>query len=159
MRKREGELSTRLPSAQVFLASGIAFALVGAIDIGLLWFPLRFGNVAWEYATVGRSLDSIPMPALGLVLVAFGALRHPKVTGPRLRLVSGGFILLGLCMTTLALLLLTSAPAVLSQTPPEAMQAAGRAAARHTLQAIVYPLAWFTVAGALWKAGRSGNPG
>lgn len=146
------DVGTRGPVSRMFTLAGCAFALVGALDLLLLWTPLRLGSVAWEYATVGRTLDSIPMPALGLLLVAFGSLRQGRVARRRVRTVSATFLMLGVLCACLALLLLTAIPAVLSQTPPEAAEAARRAAVRHASQAVIYPITWLAIGWGLWRA-------
>lgn len=143
---------TRDAVARLILIAGSTFALVGLADMALLWLPARPGNVAWEYATVGRTLDSMPMPALGLVLIGYGVLRASRPTVNGVRLVAAVFLVFGLLSLFLAFLFLTSAPAVLSQTPPEASDAVRRAATRHGVQSILYPLAWFAIAIVVWRA-------
>lgn len=136
----------------MFIVAGAAFALTGTLDLLLLWMPVRLDSLAWEYATVGRTFDAIPMPALGLLLVAFGSLRQGRVPRRRIRIVAAAFFTLGVLSVGLGLLLLTSVPAVLSQTPVEAAEPARRAAARHVSQAVIYPVAWLAIAWGLWKA-------
>jgi len=145
-------VGTRGPVSRMFLVAGCAFALVGALDLLLLWTPLRLANLAWEYATVTRTFDAIPMPALGLLLIAFGSLRQGAVPKRRIRTVAAAFFALGILCICLGLLVLTSVPAVLSQTPLEAAEAVRRAAARHLSQAVIYPIAWITIAVGLWRA-------
>lgn len=146
---------TRESVARLLLIAGATFALVGIADMALLWLPLRPGSVAWEYATVGRTLDSMPMPALGLVLIGYGVLRAPRPTVNGVRLVAAIFLVLALLSGFLSFLLLTSAPAVLTQTPPEAVEAVRRAAIRHGVQSILYPLAWFSIAVVVWRTRSS----
>ena len=149
---RPAAVRTRDAVARLVLIAGSVFALVGIADLALLWLPARTGSVAWEYATVGRTLDSMPMPALGLVLIAYGVLRAGRPTVNGVRLVAAVFLVFGLLSAFLAFLLLTSAPAVLSRTPPEAVEAMRRAATRHGVQSILYPLAWFAIAIVVWRA-------
>jgi hypothetical protein len=149
---RPPAVRTRHAAARLVLIAGSAFALVGIADLALLWLPARAGNVAWEYATVGRTLDSMPMVALGLVLIGYGVLRASRPTVNGVRLVAAVFFVFGLLCAFLAFLLLTSAPAVLSRTPPDAIEAMRRAATRHSLQSILYPLAWFAIAIVVWRA-------
>ena len=149
-------VGTRGPVSRMFVVAGSAFALVGTLDLLLLWMPVRLDSLAWEYATVGRTLDAIPMPALGLLLVAFGSLRQGRVSRTRTRIVAASFFALGLLCVGLGLLLLTSVPAVLSQTPLEAAEAARRAVARHVTQAVIYPVAWLAIGAGLWRARPEG---
>jgi hypothetical protein len=48
---------------------GIVFLVVGGTDLLLGWIPVRFGNPEWEFGTVSRTFDNLPITALGLVLV------------------------------------------------------------------------------------------
>lgn len=145
-------VSTRLAVSRMLLVTGCAFAFVGFADLVLLWFPPHPGNVAWEYATVGRTLDSMPMPTLGLLLIGYGVLRRPRPTRTGVALVAAIFLVLAVMCAFFAFLVFTAAPAVLSQASPEAAEAVRRAATRHGVQGIVYPLAWLAVAAIVWKA-------
>ncbi|MFV1988054.1 MAG: hypothetical protein ACC682_12295 [Gemmatimonadota bacterium] len=147
-----GRIRTRLVVARMLLIAGCAFALVGFADMALLWLPANPGNVAWEYATVGRTLDSLPLSSLGLLLIAYGVLRDARPTRNGVLFVSAIFILFALFTAFLAFLILTSAPAVISQTPPEAADAVRRSATRHGVQGVIYPLAWFAIAIIVWRA-------
>jgi hypothetical protein len=139
----------------MLLIGGATFALIGFTDLVLLWFPANPGNVAWEYATVGRTLDAMPLSALGLLLVGYGVLRVAQPTRNGILFVSAIFFLFALFNAYLAFLILTSAPAVISQTPPEAIDAVRRAATRHGVQAVIYPIAWFVIGVTVWKARAS----
>lgn len=154
-----GTPRTRGAVARMFLVAGCAFTFVGLSDLALLWLPPQVGNVAWEYATVGRTLDSMPMPTLGLLLIGFGVLRAPHPTRRGVTLVAAIFFVFGVLSAILAFLLFTSAPAVISQTPAEAADAVRRAATRHGVQSVVYPLAWFAIASIVWKAKAPGTSG
>ena len=133
---------------------GLAFAVVGLVDIVLLWIPLRFGSVAWEAATVGSTLDGLPMPALGLGLFAFGVVRHPRVGVRWSRVVAIVFFVLTALLVLLTFLYGTAAPAVLDQTPTGAASGLLRATARHGVAAVTYTLAFGVIGVLLWRAGR-----
>ncbi len=143
---RERGRSTR-PTAVLLLAVfGVAFAVVGLVDLVLLWIPTRLDSVAWEFATVGRTLEGLPMPLLGLALLAYGLVRHPKSSLSKVRAMGIAFAVLAVPVAALGALLLTSAPAVLSQTPPGAAGGVRRAVILHAVQAVVYLLALAAVA-------------
>jgi hypothetical protein len=134
---------------------GAAFLAVGLVDLVLLWIPLRFESIAWEFATVGRTLDALPMPVLGLTLLAFGSLRHPRSRSMWRRSAAILFTVAAILLCALAALIATSALAVLAETPPEAMAGIRRAAIRHSVQAAVYPLCFAVVSFLLWRGNRS----
>jgi len=58
--------------APVLLACGIVLAVAGLVDVGLFYWPLRFGDAEWEFGTIAQTLDALPLPTLGLVLIAVG---------------------------------------------------------------------------------------
>jgi hypothetical protein len=116
----------RSATALIPIFLGTAFLIVGVVDLVLLWIPTRMDSVAWEFATIGRTLDGFPMPAL------FGVLT--------------------LLLVAVAVLFATLAPAVLSQTPAEALDAARRGVIRHAVQAAVYPLTFCGLAVILWRS-------
>lgn len=146
----------RLRSAQALIPIflGTAFLIVGLVDLVLLWIPIRMDSVAWEFATVGRTLDGVPMPALGGGLLAYGACRHPRLGLHSLRGFAGLFAILTLLSIAVAVLFATVAPAVLSQTPPEALDGARRGVIRHSVQAAIYPLTFCGLAVLLWRSAK-----
>ncbi|MFQ5678389.1 MAG: hypothetical protein ACE5HP_02930 [Gemmatimonadota bacterium] len=133
---------------------GSAFLLVGMVDLALLWFPAHFESVSWEFATVGRTLDGLPMSALGLGLLAYGSARTSKGRPLRLRLLGVGFAVAALLVAILAGLFLTALPTVLRQDGGEVIEGIRRAAVRHGVQAVIYPISFALIARLLWKAGR-----
>lgn len=138
-------MSTRAVAARMLIVAGAAFSIVGFADLVLLWIPAQPDSLAWEYATVGRTLDMLPMPSLGLLLLAYGVLRSPGVTKRHVLLTSGTFWVFGLLCAFMAFLLFTAAPAVISQSPAGAADAVRRAATRHGVQSLLYPLAWMAI--------------
>lgn len=148
--------SSRLRSASALIPIllGTAFLIVGLVDLVLLWIPIRMDSVAWEFATIGRTLDGFPMPALGGGLLAYGACRHPRLGLHSLRGFGVLFAILTLLLVALAVLFATLAPAVLSQTPPEALDGARRGVIRHSVQAAVYPITFCTLAVILWRSAK-----
>lgn len=144
--------STRNAVSRMLLVGGAVFAIVGFADLALLWYPAQPNNLAWEYATVGRTMDSMPMPALGLLLMSYGVLRSPGATRRSVAVIAATFALFGLLCAFVGFLLFTSAPAVISQSPPDAADAVRRAATRHGVQSLLYPLAWLSIAWIVWQA-------
>jgi hypothetical protein len=145
----------RSATSLVLVFLGAAFALVGLTDLLLLWFPLGFGNPAWEYATLGRTFDALPMPTLGLGLVAYGLGHSPRFHRDGLKVTAAVFAALALIILAMTLLFVTVAPVVISNTPAEAAAGVKRSAVRHGVQAVVYPIAFWAIAYLLWKKNRS----
>jgi len=65
----------RRPSADpaigwnLLLVVGWLFVIVGLLNIALLWWPLQMGNPEYEFASVAATLDSLPLPTMGLAFV------------------------------------------------------------------------------------------
>jgi hypothetical protein len=146
---------SRGAAAKLLMVPGVTFLIVGLVDLVLLWIPAQMDSVAWEFATVGRTLDGLPMPVLGLALLAYGASRHPRYGHRALRGFAGVFSLFALALIVLGVLFATLTPAVLSQTPREALEGVQRAVVRHAVQAVAYPMAFVMLALALWRSRSS----
>ena len=142
----------RSGNADVTLALlGAAFLVVGITDATLLWTPLYLGNPSWEYATSARTLDGVPMPALGAGLLAFRAIRDRDGTGAWIKASAVIFGLMTLGLLFVAALLITVVPAILAEVPVSAVEAPGKAAVRHVVQAITYPVTLGFVTIHLWR--------
>lgn len=59
--------------------AGWAFLLIGLLDIGLAWIPLNLGSVEWEFGTITRSFDSLPLPFLGTALIMGSGMARGKI--------------------------------------------------------------------------------
>ena len=92
---------------------GLAFALIGSVDLVLAWFPSAFGSAEWEFGTIGASLNGLPLPALGLMLVlASGMARASRW---QVRSVSIAFVALVLVLIAFGLIYVTVIPVALAE--------------------------------------------
>jgi len=133
---------------------GAAFALVGVIDLTLMWTPVRFGNPAWEFATLSRTFSNVPLTGLGLLLVALGLVRHPDWDGLWVRVAAGVFGLVTVLLVVLGVLYLTVLPAVIRETPVEGLDAVGNTVVKNGVEIVVYPIAFALIAVLLWRGVR-----
>jgi hypothetical protein len=142
------------------MAVGTAFAIVGLTDLALLWWPLGFGDAIWEFGTLSGTLDRVPMPGLGIVLIVYGMLRHPRAHPGWVRGAAGVFAVAACLLVVSGLIYGTAAPEVLRHTPPEAVDALKRALVKGVVQLFVYTVAFALIALALWRGvyRRSGTP-
>jgi len=53
----------------LLLVMGWLFFLVGIFNLVVLWIPLQIGVPEFEFASVSGSLDSLPLPTMGLVFI------------------------------------------------------------------------------------------
>jgi cellobiose-specific phosphotransferase system component IIC len=91
---------------------GLAFALVGVVDITLAWFPSAFGSAAWEFGTIGATLNGLPLPALGLMLVLAGGMA--RASRWQVRAASIAFTVLTIAIVAVALIYVTVVPVALA---------------------------------------------
>jgi len=58
--------------APILIAMGAVLAIAGIVDVAPLYWPLRFGDAEWEFGAIAQTLNAMPLPSLGLALVAVG---------------------------------------------------------------------------------------
>ena len=137
-------------AGNLFVAIGSGLAVVGLVDLAMLWYPMRLGVVGWEFAAVSRTFTNAPMTMVGLVLVAFGLIRrgtHPAM----IRGAAVVFAVLSLILVAMGMLFAMSAPAVLFQTSGEAAtEALKRAMVKNGVEIVVYPAVLIGIAVILW---------
>lgn len=139
----------------LLLPAGLTFALVGAADLALVWYPLGFGRAEWEFGSVTTTLNGLPVVTMGLVFLAMAAVAAGRRwAGRGLAVV---FALLAAAVAVMALLYATTVPMAL-QAVPDPVVALGlkKAIAKTAVQAAVYPVVFLWLAAATWR--RSASP-
>lgn len=132
---------------------GAALVLVGGLDLALLFYPVRFGNVEWEFASISAGLNGLPVLAMGLVLVVAAALVHGNrflIRGGAVALAVLGVAILGL----LVVYALTVPIALQSTSDPVALLTIKKSIAKTVVQGIVYPTMFVTIAVFAWRDKR-----
>ncbi|MGH7658831.1 MAG: hypothetical protein ACREL6_11415, partial [Gemmatimonadales bacterium] len=124
-------------------------------------FPLRIGNPEWEFGTVASFLDSIPLLAIGLALLAaYGVARgRPWIA----RSAGTMFILLALIILAGALLFATVVPQALNPrnySRIEMLTGVKKAITKAAFQCAVYPIGflWVGIAAFRFSSKRRGIP-
>lgn len=126
---------------------GLVFLLVGLTDIALSWFPMRFGTPEWEFGTIGTTLNNLPLPTLGLLLLAAWAV----VTEKKLpvRVFGAVLMIVGVVLSGLVVIYLLTVPpawnAANSLENASAMAVAKKGIMKSLVQAVAYPLAYLWV--------------
>ena len=118
---------------------GLVFTLVGGLDLALGWYPLQLGNPQWEFGTVSRTYDMLPITALGLVLL----LGSGVARGARwwIRSVGVALLVLGLAVAAGMVLYALNIPLALkSVVDPLAMLGIKRAIVKALGQGVLYTL-------------------
>ena len=78
---------------------GVAFFILGLIDIALGWYPAAFGNLEWEFGTISGSLNALAIPMLGLYLMLASSIARSDR-----RMARVVCVLMGLLLATLIVL-------------------------------------------------------
>jgi hypothetical protein len=91
---------------------GLAFAIVGAVDLALAWYPANLGNAEWEFGAITATMNGFAFPLLGLFLALASAVELGDRTFAR---VLGGLMLaLAVIWIIVALLYATVVPLALN---------------------------------------------
>ena len=136
---------------------GLAFLVVGGMDFALVWFPFRFGNREWEFATVTQSFNGLPILLLGVGLLV--------VASERLERRWWGLVGLGVAVVLLVWILAGAAlwaanvSLALSTVPEELRVGIQRAVAKTAVQSVVYVAVLTYLAVSMWRARRAGAVG
>lgn len=96
----------------LLLLAGLMLCVAGWLDVALLWYPPRFGESDWEFGTIAQSLDALPLPSMGLLLVAVAVLLRGRRGS--VWIVTGVFGLVTLGLLATATLFALDVPQALS---------------------------------------------
>ena len=123
---------------------GGVLLLIGLIDIGLAFYPPMFGNPNWEFGTVSSSLNSLPVPMLGLALLLGAAVARGWILGVRVWAIVG--IVLAVCILAAAVIWALNLPlAFRSVQEPVARLGLKKSVAKSVAQVILYPVAFLWI--------------
>jgi hypothetical protein len=160
----EPELGAQHPAAEAQAAAshggvgwqflrliGVAFAVVGGMDLLVAWVPQSFGQPEWEFGTISQTLDGMPVFALGLALVLTAAVVEDN---RRLaRVLAGVFVGLGVVILLMAVLYLTVVPLALKSVPdPVIRQGLMKAIVKAGTQSVAYPTMFTWVGIKAWRS-------
>jgi hypothetical protein len=150
--------------APLMIAAGLVLAVAGWVDVGLFYWPLRFGDAEWEFGTIAQTFDAMPLPTLGLVLLALGIrARGGSVVWTRAMAVVLAIIGL-LCLAALVVFALDIPlalkamhhAATQANNPRAALVSSGlkRGMAKVIVFALCYALAYGWMAVSMWRVRR-----
>ena len=98
-------------SVDLLSLAGTALALAGFFDLILAWFPLGIGNPEWEFGTVTGTLNGLPLPTVGLVLVLISARERGRIV--LARIIGGLFAIMAVAIILAGILYALDVPLAL----------------------------------------------
>ena len=137
----------------LLFAASIAVTLVTTVDLAILWTPLRFGTAGWEFATITRTMTSMPVIVVALILAAFGLIVWPGSSARRMRGLAAMMAVMALAIVGAGVLYGLSVPVVLGRVDAESADAARRAITKTATEMVIYPVALGVMARAAWRYG------
>jgi hypothetical protein len=147
-------LSPSAEAAWSFLGlTGVVFYRIGSADQLLAFVPLTFGTPEWEFGTISKCLDSMPLPALGLTLFMASGM----AVGSRWRIRIGSVLLILSALVILGLLVIyaTNVPLALKAvTEPVVRLGLKKAIVKSIGQGIGYPIVFLVMAFMAFKQSR-----
>lgn len=92
-------------------AFGLVLSSVGVVDLGLAWFPLRFGVGEWEFGVASRTFDSLALGTTGFVFLVVAA--AARYSAPALRVLGVLSVLMTVALASVITLYALNAPVAL----------------------------------------------
>lgn len=129
---------------------GAAFLAIGLFDLALAWFPLALGSPEWEFGTVTRTLDGLPVPVMGAALALAAALAGgSRVTA---RVMAVLMLALAVIVVAIGILWATTLPFAFKPVTNDVVRLGlTKAVAKTSMQLLVYPTL-FTIAAVVgWR--------
>ena len=134
------------------LALGAALAIVGGTDLFLLLFPPHFGDSQWEFVIVSNVVDAMPVPTVGLTLLAVAASERPIHRLARALAIVAGVVVL--VLLALGVVYLLDVPVALRMTPPQMKTPVYRALLKSGVFGATYVAYYTWLAVYIWRRGR-----
>jgi hypothetical protein len=119
---------------------GAVFTVVGLTDIVLAWLPPALGNGEWEFGTISRTFDSLPLPFIGMALVTAAGVARGLLWQRRVAAVV--MAVLGALVVASLVIYATNIPLALRSVQlPVAKLGIRKAILKALVQGVCYPVA------------------
>ena len=129
---------------------GFALAVVGYSDIALSLWPIQVGNPQWEFGTISRVFDSLPLVTVATLLFFAGSMARGSKWA--VRVVGAWSVLFGLVLIVATVLYVLTVPlAVQAVTEPLAAMGLKKAIIKSLIQGTVYPVTFLAIGIFGWR--------
>lgn len=125
----------------------------GLVDMALLLYPVRFGDVDWEFGVLSQAIDALPLSTVGAILLSSGvrALGRPTLTRVTAILFFVAALALGMVLVILAL---AFGSALDAMNDPQAAPAIKRILFKAGVNGLAYLSGYFILGIMLWRSTR-----
>ncbi len=148
--KRSAPVQDFMRGWSLLLWLGWLFVLVGLLNLVLIWIPVRFGSPEFEFASVASSLDSMPLPAMGLVFALAASRAKGSLGSARLATVLC-WVLAAVVVSGLVLYWLDVPLALKAVTDPTPRLGIKKSIVKVSAQGVLYPI---ILGGSAWLGNR-----
>ncbi len=152
-RRAKARVAEPTTNQSVWAWTGLAFLIVGGVDLVLTWFPMQFGNREWEFGGVTAALNGLPVPMLGLAAMIWAAGEGRRRWMAIVSLVAAIALFLGILGGVV--LWATGIPLALQAVPAQVAVGLKKALVKTSVQGVVYPLLLIFLIVRAWRAARS----
>jgi hypothetical protein len=135
---------------------GGVLALVGGMDVLLVFYPARFGDPSWEFGVADSAVASLPLLVMGLAAPMASALAQQKKW--QTRIVAGLCLFIGLGIFAGYVVYLTNVPMALRAAPPEVSVGIQKSIVRTTLMSVAFGASLIIGAIMAFRAVRTFSP-
>ncbi len=132
---------------------GLAFLLVGGVDIALTWLPTHFGAREWEFGTATNVLNSFPVPLMGLGAMLWSTQERRRRWMAALGLAAALLLLLSILLGLV--LWGTGIPLAIHSAPAQAAPGLKKALIKTSIQVVVYSVLLVYMIRRAWQAMRA----
>ena len=129
---------------------GMAFIVIGMVDLVLAWYPPALGSPEWEFGTIGASLNGLPLPALGVALnLSAGIARGSRW---QMRAAAGVAVMLALLLLVFAFIYATVIPVALGDATNGVVRTGlMKSVAKALVLLVLYPVLFLWLGYRGWK--------
>jgi hypothetical protein len=129
---------------------GLALAVIAYADLGLALVPVRVGNPQWEFGTISRVFDSLPLATMATLLLFSGSIARGRKSA--VRVVGTWSAVVGVMLLVATVLYVLTIPLALKAvTEPLAVTGLKKAIIKALIQGTVYPVVFLGMGVFGWR--------